>query len=82
MLSGLEVVAICGTVVVSVLGVAAIFAGAWVKASDLLKLQNQLEKQQGEIDKLWERFTVVAILETKIKAIEDGIRDIKELLQK
>ena len=37
---------------------------------------------QEEIDKLWDRFSVVTVLETKIEAIEDGIRDIKDLLKK
>ena len=74
-MSGLEVIAVCVSTVVGALGCATIFAGAWVKAS-------RLDKMQEEIDKLWDRFSVVTVLETKIEAIEDGIRDIKDLLKK
>lgn len=78
----ITILSLCATFVVSVLGVAGMFTTAWVKASDILKLGERQEKLQAEIDKLWERFTVVAVLETKIKSIEDGIHEIKELLKR
>jgi hypothetical protein len=81
-MNALEILAICVSTVVGVLGVATIFAGAWVKASHLEDLQGEIDKVQAEVDKLWDRFTVVTVLETKIAAIEDGIHEIKELLKR
>jgi steroid 5-alpha reductase family enzyme len=74
-MSGLEIIAICVSTVVGALGCATIFAGAWVKAS-------RIDKMQEEIDKLWDKFSTVTVLEAKIEAIEDGIREIKQLLKR
>jgi hypothetical protein len=73
-MTALTVISVCVTVVLSLLGVATIFAGAWVKAS-------RIDEMQKDINKIWEKLNTVAVLESRIEGIEDGIREIKDLLK-
>lgn len=73
-MSFLELVSVIIGVDVGLCGVAAIFAGAWVKAS-------RVDKLEAEINALWGKINKIDVLESKIEGIEEGIRDIKHLLQ-
>jgi hypothetical protein len=74
-MTNLQLLITCFSGILGACGVMTIFAQAWVKAT-------RIDKIEAEIDKLWEKLVTVSVLETKIKAIEDGIRDIKEMLNK
>lgn len=57
------------------IAVATIFASAWVRVS-------RIDKLESTVEKLGEKFSRVEILETKINAIEDGIEEIKNILNR
>lgn len=69
----LELAITCISLVLGVTGVATVFTNAYVKASRLKAIED-------EVKQLWQIVRTVTILETKIPYIENGIRDIKELL--
>lgn len=74
-MTNLQLLITCFSAILGACGVMTIFAQAWVKAT-------RMDKAEAEIDKIWEKLVTVSVLETKIKSIEDGIQDIKKLLNK
>lgn len=71
----LELLTIILGVDIGLAAVAAIFAGAWVRTS-------RIDSMQADLDKLWEKLSAIPVLETKMVAIETGIKEIKDLLKK
>jgi outer membrane murein-binding lipoprotein Lpp len=68
-----QLLTVCVSLVLGVCGVATIFVSGWVKAS-------QISKLQSEIDKLWERVSEIAVLKSKLETIADDVKDIKKKL--
>jgi hypothetical protein len=69
-----QLLILCSSAILGVCGVASIFVSGWVKATHIAELK-------GEIDQLWKEISKVNVLESKIESIEEGIKEIKQLVQ-
>ena len=75
---------ICVSVIMGLLGVATIFVSGWIKASNLAELkkyaQDEIECLRKDINQLWEKVSKVEVLSSKIETVEKGIDRIEKLL--
>lgn len=72
-MNNVQLLTICISTILGISAVATIFVGGWVKASQISKLQT-------EIDKLWERVSEIAVLKSKLETIGDDVKEIKKKL--
>ena len=72
-MNNVQLLTICISTIIGISAVATIFVSGWVKASNLSKLQI-------EIDKLWERVSEIAVLRSKLETIGDDVKEIKKKL--
>lgn len=73
-MTNLQLLTVCVSLIIGVLGVASIFVNGWVKVSQISELKT-------EIKELWAQVTKISVLETKVDSIEKGISEIKEMLR-
>ena len=75
---------ICVSVIMGLLGVATIFVSGWIKTSNLAELkkyaQDEIECLRKDINQLWEKVSKVEVLSSKIETVEKGIDRIEKLL--
>ena len=83
-MSYLHLLTVCVSLIVGFLGVATVLVAGWVKASHLEELKDYAEKQieclRSDVNKLWEKVSTVAVLSSKLEAVEKGIDRIESML--
>jgi peptidoglycan hydrolase CwlO-like protein len=61
--------------------VATVFVGGWVKASHIDEIKSECKDLRGEVNKLWEKVSKIAVLDSKLDSLEKGIIEIKEMIR-